>query len=79
MKPLEIAKTSDSPYVLFNAETERFEIRGRLIPEDPKKFFQPIIEWSHEYIKNPNPQTEIDLSIDYINTSSSKSRIFKTD
>ena len=73
MEPLEIARTSDSPYVRFDAEAEIFEIKGWLIPEDPQKFFQPVIEWSKEYIKNPNPKTEIDLNIEYINTSSSKS------
>ena len=73
MNSLKIKKTSDSPFVLLDAEDERFEIRGRLIPEDPNRFFKPVIDWSSEYIKDPNPSTEINLHIEYINTSSSKS------
>ncbi|NOZ45390.1 MAG: DUF1987 domain-containing protein [Chlorobi bacterium] len=72
MEILKIENTSDSPYVYFDAEKGVFEISGLLIPEDPAKFYQPVIKWSKEYIKSPNPQTVLNLRIEYINTSSSK-------
>ncbi len=75
MKPLRIAKTNDSPLVNFNQEEKIFEISGVLIPEDPAKFYKPIIAWTNEYSKDPDPETNIVLKIEYINTSSSKSLI----
>jgi hypothetical protein len=72
MNKLKIEQTSDSPLVNLDTKKEYFEIKGRLIPEDPNKFFNPIIEWCENYIKDPNPQTTINLSIEYTNTSSSK-------
>lgn len=79
MKPLFINKTDDSPQINFNSEKGIFEIIGRLIPEDPVKFFQPAITWMEQYITQPNQETTLNLTIEYINTSSSKSleKIFK--
>lgn len=48
------------------------EISGRSIPEDPLKSFTPIVNWVKEYSLNPSEKTTINLTFEYLNTSSSK-------
>lgn len=42
---------------------------GRLIPENAEEFFRPVEEWVNEYFCNPADITQIDISLDYINSS----------
>jgi hypothetical protein len=46
------------------------EINGRSIPEDPKKVFKPAYEWVKEYVNKPAKQTEVNLRIEYCDSSS---------
>ncbi|HBI81535.1 MAG TPA: nuclear pore complex subunit [Bacteroidales bacterium] len=75
MKPLKLLETSDTPEVTLDKERGRFEFYGNIMPENPKEFFDPIIEWFHEYVKNPNPETTLIFKLDYFNTAASKKLI----
>ncbi|MFH0758614.1 MAG: DUF1987 domain-containing protein [Bacteroidota bacterium] len=59
-----------------------FKLSGNSILSDPRKFFQPIVEWVDEYLKAPQELTTIDLKLEYVDTASVQSvfdimRMFK--
>lgn len=45
---------------------------GKSFPPDVLTFFQPIIDWVNEYLKNPGNETKVICKLEYLNTSSSK-------
>ncbi|HDP75862.1 MAG TPA: DUF1987 domain-containing protein [Bacteroidales bacterium] len=72
MKPLKLLETSDTPEVTLDKERGRFEFYGKIMPENPTEFFEPIIKWFHDYIKEPNQETILAFKLDYFNTAASK-------
>lgn len=72
MKVIRIPEAVDSPEVILEKERGRFEFIGKSMPEDPNDFYNPLIEWVLEYVKDPNPNTEFIFRLDYFNTASSK-------
>lgn len=72
MEILNIPATDITPNVILDRGNEVFLIQGRCLPEDAKKFFDPVITWFDEYVVNPNDSTHIVLDFDYFNTASSK-------
>jgi hypothetical protein len=72
MKELTIKKTSNTPGVAFNPETGIMKIEGRSIPENPGDFFDPLIEWLEEYFQQPAEVTKFEMSLEYVNSGSSK-------
>ncbi|HUX54033.1 MAG TPA: DUF1987 domain-containing protein [Williamwhitmania sp.] len=75
MDNLEVAETITTPAISFNSSTGRLFINGKSIPENVFDFFTPVLSWIDEYSSTPNPQTVLELKLEYFNTSSSK-RIF---
>lgn len=61
-----------TPAVNCNPQTGKIEIKGRSIPENAIKFYKPIMDWLDQYSSNPQKLTEVDLQLEYFNTSSSK-------
>ena len=47
-------------------------IKGRSIPENSIEFYKPLVDWLDEYSKKPNDKTEVNIKLEYFNTSSSK-------
>ena len=76
MDILNIAATEETPAIIMNAESGRFEIKGKSVPKDTESFFKPILEWLESYIQNPAPQTTVDIDLDFFNISSSKRLLF---
>ncbi len=64
--------TTKTPYVNFDEETGRLDIRGRAIPENSIEFFKPLIDWVDHYGRSPRSRTELHVQLEYFNTSSSK-------
>lgn len=54
------------------------EIRfsGNSILQDAKKFFDPVIKWTQEYVNSPEVYTLVDLKLHYVDTASVQ-RIFE--
>lgn len=79
MENLTIQATAISPMINFVAGKGLFEIKGRSVPENAMKFYDPLLEWTKAYVKNPLSETLLELHIEYFNTSSSKCllQIFK--
>lgn len=72
MNILSIHETHYSPQILFNSEAGLIEIKGKSLPENANRFYEPLLAWIEEYIENPQPQTSVNFYFTYFNTSSSK-------
>jgi len=59
------------PVVNFDYKTRICEISGESFMEDTYKFYEPIIEWLNEYIKEKKTIV-LNIKLTYFNTSSSK-------
>lgn len=69
---LTLEGSNKTPEVKFNGNTGTLEISGKSIPENSFGFYQPLMTWLDSYIAAPQPQTTINISLEYFNTSSSK-------
>lgn len=72
MEPLIISAKEDVPSVLFDKNSNIFEITSSVFPENPYEIFKPIYNWLEKYTKAPNPVTVVVCKINYFNTSSAK-------
>ncbi|MFP4556694.1 MAG: DUF1987 domain-containing protein [Bacteroidales bacterium] len=65
-----IKGTSKTPEVDF--KRGNIQLSGRSIPEDAVAFYEPLLKWIEEYIKNPEKQTKVIFKIEYINSGSNR-------
>ena len=72
METLYLPATKISPEITLNPDTGLQSLKGRSTHENPVVFYEPIIQWLHEYSKQPAPQTTLHIYVDYFNTASSK-------
>ncbi len=72
MNSFYLEPTPKTPKISFNVEDGSFEISGRSIPENSIEFYKPVLEWLDEYIPESNGETNLDVKLEYFNTSSSK-------
>lgn len=72
MEPLSIEGTAKTPSVRFDAEKGILEIKGRSIPENSIEFYKPLVDWLDSYKGNALGRTEVNVQLEYFNTSSSK-------
>lgn len=73
MNKLYIKPTKSSPEILFDPTRNFLSIKGESYPEYPFKFFGPIFEWLENNINKLNDGIIMEISLSYLNTSSSKS------
>jgi SiaC family regulatory phosphoprotein len=79
MRELIIESTSNSPKVLYDPKTSRFEISGESRPENASVFYKPVLEWMQEletFLTSNNSQSntpfEFNFRFDYFNSTSAK-------
>jgi hypothetical protein len=72
MDILNIPATKSTPLINFNAANGEFEISGKSTHENPVVFYEPILQWLHDYSKTANNHTTLLINLEYFNTSSSK-------
>jgi hypothetical protein len=72
MEDIRIEGSPKTPTVNFLAQNGKLEVKGRSIPENSIEFYKPLIDWIEEYAKSPNQKTEVNVQLEYFNTSSSK-------
>lgn len=68
-----IEKTNSTPFICF--EDGVFTIAGRSIPENSTKFFEPVYKAVSDYTLSPFQQTELNLKLEYANSSSNRALI----
>lgn len=72
MEALLLKPTYNSPYISFDAQNGVLEISGRSIPEHANMFYDRLIIWIKDYaLLNPQ-KTEVNIKLDYLNSSSHK-------
>ena len=64
--------TPKTPYVRLDGENGLVEIKGRSIPENSVEFYKPLIDWLEKYGSEPLNETNVNIQLEYFNTSSSK-------
>jgi len=67
MDALIIQGSNTNPDVQFNQDGKLY-LKGRAIPEDPKKMFQPLIDWIKQFEGN---NIVLDINLEYMNTGAS--------
>ncbi len=72
MEPIKIEGTRKTPDIYFDSEKGKIEIEGRSIPENSIEFYKPLVDWLDEYANTPQEKTEVNIKLEYFNTSSSK-------
>jgi len=72
MENLMIEGTPKTPTIKFDPESGKLLIKGRSIPENSIEFYKPLVEALESYSANPKDQTNVDIVLEYFNTSSSK-------
>lgn len=72
MDSISIEGTPKTPTVNFDANSGKIEIKGRSIPENSIEFYKPLVDWLEEYGNTPKELTEVNVQLEYFNTSSSK-------
>lgn len=64
--------SAKTPSVTFDGQSGKLELRGRSIPENSIEFYKPLNDWIDAYGSAPKTITEVDIKLEYFNTSSSK-------
>lgn len=72
MEDIRIEGTPKTPTVNFITNEGLLEIKGRSIPENSIEFYKPLIDWIESYAQGPKDNTNINIQLEYFNTSSSK-------
>ncbi|MDX2173443.1 MAG: DUF1987 domain-containing protein [Bacteroidota bacterium] len=71
MDPLHISATAKTPEINFTSDGI-FAITGNSYPEDVNKFYAPINTWVEAFLKTNTTTVNLNISLDYISTSSIK-------
>jgi hypothetical protein len=66
-----IQRTLNTPLIKF--EDGVLVISGRSIPENSISFFEPLFKFIAEYTKKPYPLTEVNVLLEYANSSTNRS------
>lgn len=72
MEAISIKGTAKTPTVEFDAKNGKVVIKGRSIPENSIEFYKPLVDWLDAYANEPKGNTEVNIQLEYFNTSSSK-------
>ena len=65
-----IESTRNTPNINFNPETGSLEISGRSMPENTRKFYDPVINWLQNFQPESSLEVELTINLSYLNTSS---------
>ena len=72
MENILIEGTPKTPSINFDYEKGLIEIKGRSIPENSIEFYKSMVDWLEKYTEKPQKKTEVNIQLEYFNTSSSK-------
>ncbi len=72
METISIEGTPKTPTITFDISKGFLEIKGRSIPENSIEFYKPLVDWLEKYALKPQSATNVNIQLEYFNTSSSK-------
>ncbi len=80
MDSIRIKGSNENPTIICDANEGLIEIKGVSIGEDPlMEVYSPIFDWIEQYQENYQPETIVNIQLEYINSSSNRGllRFFK--
>ena len=72
MDALILAATDDTPGIIFDPQSDNFEINHRSLPENAIDFYNPIFEWINNYFSSTPGKFALNVKLEYFNTASAK-------
>jgi hypothetical protein len=69
---LKIERTKYTLAIDLDPVSGKLQFAGESYPENARAFFAPVFSWLDEYFKANPANVEAELSLDYLNTSSTK-------
>lgn len=72
MDRLKIDRTKYTLGIDLDPETAKLEFTGESYPENARAFFEPVFSWLDGFFKSSPAVVQVELSLDYLNTSSTK-------
>ncbi|MDP4094004.1 MAG: DUF1987 domain-containing protein [Bacillota bacterium] len=74
MERLFIDQAKATPQIDFDMDTRILIIKGQSYPENAFKFYEPVFNWLDDFLTQIQDERQIrlELSLPYVNTSSSK-------
>jgi hypothetical protein len=72
LTPYTLEKTAKTPHISLDPESGKLLITGKSVPENVVGFYAPVMKWLDEYVQDPRGTTELNVQLDYFNTSSAK-------
>lgn len=71
MEKYSIEATPNTPVIEFDLKKGVLDISGRSIPENSIEFYNPLFSALDSYLDHPNDKTNINIQLEYYNSSSS--------
>lgn len=68
---LKIEGSKKTPEINLNPKTGLFLLKGKSIPENATRIYEPIVKWLKGYIECAVEETNLHLNLEYFNTASS--------
>ncbi len=72
MEKIAIEGSPKTPTINFDTDKGFLEIKGRSIPENSIEFYKPLVDSLEKYAGKPQSVTNVNIQLEYFNTSSSK-------
>ncbi|MGE5652984.1 MAG: DUF1987 domain-containing protein [Bacillota bacterium] len=79
MNRLLIEQAKATPKVDFDPNSCVLRIEGQSYPENSFKFYEPVFAWVDEYLANSKAPLTVNITLSYLNTSSSKCMLMLLD
>lgn len=67
---LKIDEKHNTPEIDFNSVSGELVLKGKSIPENATRFYQPVRDWLKEYILDATEHTNLHINLIYFNTAS---------
>ncbi|HDJ33206.1 MAG TPA: DUF1987 domain-containing protein [Bacteroidetes bacterium] len=71
MELFKLEPTKRTPEIILNP-AGAISFSGRSITENAVEFFKPIKHWVEGYLQNPQPETVVNIKLEYFNSSSAR-------
>ncbi len=66
------AATESTPALEFDLQLGNLSLRGKSIPQDPTRFYEPLLKLLSKYTSDPASETIVNIEMEYFNTPTAK-------
>jgi hypothetical protein len=70
--PLIIDKTSKTPQIILDPNSNTYEVSGRSLPENVVKTYEPVLQWIDQNVGKIKDLIVFTFKVDYLNSASAK-------